>query len=183
MGLQISPATIDFGDVTVGTPVFRTVTIENPSTSSVQVAQLSSSSIAFSVNAGTLPTTLPAGGSMQVQVRYDPGSTTDSIGQLSVNAETRSSGNYSGFVKLHGKGASQQAALAALSCSTSSMTGAGSDNCTVKLTAPAGSSGMAVNLASSNSAVRCPLRSPFLRAHQREFRGKRIGGSSSQTAR
>ena len=47
-------------------------------------------------------------------------------------------------------------ALSALSCSSASMTGPGSDNCTVTLTAAAGSGGLSVSLASSNAAATVP---------------------------
>ena len=53
-----------------------------------------------------------------------------------------------------GTGAS--VALSALSCSNASMTGAGSDTCTVTLSSVAGSSGVSVALASSNAAVTVP---------------------------
>src|ERR1700758_2235682 len=101
--LSVNPSTIDFGAVTIGTPVSRTVSITNPGTSAIQIAQLSTSSNAFTVNAGALPTSLPAGGSIEVQVRYDPGSATDSTGQLSVDAKTGTSMSVAGAVKLHGK--------------------------------------------------------------------------------
>lgn len=54
------------------------------------------------------------------------------------------------------KEASTAAALSALSCGSASMTGAGSDVCTVKLTAAAPAGGMAIALASNNSAVKVP---------------------------
>ena len=47
-------------------------------------------------------------------------------------------------------------ALSRLSCATSPMTGAGTDACTVTLTTAAGSGGLTVSLASSNSAVTVP---------------------------
>jgi hypothetical protein len=47
-------------------------------------------------------------------------------------------------------------ALSSLSCSNGSMTGAGTDACTVALTAAAPSGGFSVNLASNNSAVTLP---------------------------
>jgi hypothetical protein len=48
--------------------------------------------------------------------------------------------------------------LSAFSCSSRSMTGSGSDNCTVTLSFPAGYGGMSVSLASSNAAVTVPAR-------------------------
>jgi Abnormal spindle-like microcephaly-assoc'd, ASPM-SPD-2-Hydin len=55
-----------------------------------------------------------------------------------------------------GTGAAASAALSALSCSNASMTGAGSDTCTVTLSSAAGSGGVSVGLASSNAAVTVP---------------------------
>ena len=46
--------------------------------------------------------------------------------------------------------------LSGLSCGSGSMTGAGTDNCTVTLSAAAASGGFAVSLASNNSAVTAP---------------------------
>ena len=48
------------------------------------------------------------------------------------------------------------AVLSKLACLNSSMTGTGIDNCTVSLNAPAGDGGVAVNIASDNSAVTVP---------------------------
>ena len=48
--------------------------------------------------------------------------------------------------------------LSALSCGSASMTGSGSDNCTVTLTFPAGYGGTSVSLASNNAAVTVPAR-------------------------
>lgn len=46
--------------------------------------------------------------------------------------------------------------LSGLNCGNASITGAGTDNCTVTLSAPAPSGGFVVNLASNNSAVSVP---------------------------
>ncbi len=51
---------------------------------------------------------------------------------------------------------SSQGQLSALRCGSASLTGAGSDACTVNLTQAAGSGGLTVNLSSSNGAVRVP---------------------------
>lgn len=49
-----------------------------------------------------------------------------------------------------------EAGLSALTCSSSSMTGSGSDSCTVTLSTAAGSGGLSVSLASNNGAVAVP---------------------------
>ncbi len=56
----------------------------------------------------------------------------------------------------YGGHGSSQGQLRALSCGTASLTGAGSDACTVSLAQAAGSGGVTVSLSSSNSAVRVP---------------------------
>ena len=53
-------------------------------------------------------------------------------------------------------GTAVPATLGALSCTNASMTGSGSDNCTVTLAVAAGSAGLSVSLASSNAAVAVP---------------------------
>ena len=59
--------------------------------------------------------------------------------------------------KQHGKGASTNLpTLSALSCSSASMTGPGTDSCTVTLTAAAPGGGISIGLSSSNSAVTVP---------------------------
>jgi len=55
-----------------------------------------------------------------------------------------------------GKAATTSPALSAFSCSSGSITGAGSDSCTVWLSKPAGKGGQLVSLASNNTAVTVP---------------------------
>ena len=55
-----------------------------------------------------------------------------------------------------GTGSAVLAVLSAISCANPSLTGAGSDACTVTLTTAAGSSGLSVNLGSGNAAVAVP---------------------------
>src|SRR6201998_480565 len=156
-GLVVSPATVDFGDVNVGSPVFRNVSITNQGTSPAEIAQLSTSNNAFSVTAKALPASLPPGGSMSVQISYDPESATDSTGQLNMNAMTSTSLNVTSAIKLHGRGSSStDPSLTALSCADLSVIGAGTDTCTVTLSAAANRGGMAVSLASSSSSVTIP---------------------------
>jgi hypothetical protein len=55
-----------------------------------------------------------------------------------------------------GQGSAVAPALSGLNCAIGSMTGAGTDNCTVTLNAAAPSGGFAVSVASNNSAVTVP---------------------------
>ena len=144
---MVSPSAIDLGDVNVGTPVFQNVSITNSGTSPMEIADLNTTSSSFTVSVTGLPATLTPGGSMSVQVRYDPGSATDSTAELSVSATTSAKTSVSGAVKLHGRGsASSSSSLSGLSCANSSMFGTGTDPCTLTLSAAAPTGGMTINL-------------------------------------
>jgi hypothetical protein len=60
------------------------------------------------------------------------------------------------YVAALGGGSSPMPAIAALSCTSSSFTGSGADDCTVKLTSAAGKRGVEIELASSNTAAVVP---------------------------
>ncbi|HTV04907.1 MAG TPA: choice-of-anchor D domain-containing protein [Acidobacteriaceae bacterium] len=85
--------------------------------------------------------TIPAVGTDTLTVTFTPTDTT------TYNSATAS-------VSLVVDGAA--GSLSLISCVQSSISGAGTDSCTVGLTAAAGSGGLTVNLASSNSAVTVP---------------------------
>jgi len=153
-GLAVSPASIDFGSVDVGKSASQKLSITNEDSAPVKVA-LSTSSGDFSVDGGRIPASLSAGDSMSVQVHYKPGSSTDATAQLSVNAMSNTLTSSSSTVKLHGRGASS-ATLSGLKCASSSMIGAGTDNCTVTLTSAAPSTGVSVTLASSSNVITVP---------------------------
>jgi hypothetical protein len=155
-----TPSDIDFGEVKIGTGASQNISIKNSGTSPVQITELGSSSSAFTVSSTTLPTTLAAGQSLNLKIHYDAKSTADSTGTLDLKTTSLSTmvSTSSSSIKLHGKGSnSGTPSLSGLSCSSSSMIGAGSDNCSVTLTGAAPSTGLAVNLASSSTAVAVPV--------------------------
>lgn len=157
--LVVTPSSVDFGDVKVGTTASTTVSVLNTGDSPVQVDGISSSNSAFTVSSSSLPATLQPGQSLTATVQYVPTTTTDSTGTLSLTslATLSATSKWSNTIKIHGKGSnSGTAALSAVNCSSSSMIGAGTDNCTVTLTAAAPSTGLVVNLASSSSSIAVP---------------------------
>jgi hypothetical protein len=146
--LRVSPGTIAFGVAPVGQAATNKVSLVNESSASSDVAQLNVADQNVSVNSqSTLPVTTSAGGTYSSDMGYRPANVSSYSGQFTaMNDEDR---------QVHrGRGSS----LSALSCGSASMTGSGSDNCTVTLTLPAGYSGMSVSLASSNAAVTVPAR-------------------------
>jgi Abnormal spindle-like microcephaly-assoc'd, ASPM-SPD-2-Hydin len=158
--LAATPATVEFGDVNIGASADQVVAISNPGSLPVQVSQLSLTSDSFSINGqGNLPVTIAAGSTLNVKVQYSPNSDTDSAGQLNVIANTPAIVPV--WVKLHGRGikaasGTPTAALSALSCQSSAMTGAGTDVCTVTLTSAAPTGGFSLSLHSSSAAASVP---------------------------
>jgi hypothetical protein len=159
-GLVVSPGTLSFGSVSVGQSLVSTVKLTNAGSSAIQVLQLSLAGQSFSVvGGGTLPITIPGGGSTTLQVQFAPTSAGVVSGQLTVN--TNATAQPSATVQLSGTGmqtlvAAPAGVLSGLSCKGSSITGAGTDTCTATLSAAAGSAGLSVNLSSSSTAVTVP---------------------------
>jgi hypothetical protein len=102
-----------------------------------------------------LPVTLNPTQSVTLNVQFDPATAGAATGQLTI--QSNSSTNGTAVIGLTGTGTAVPAALSALSCSTASITGAGSDTCTVTLSSAAGSGGVSVGLTSSSAAVTVPV--------------------------
>lgn len=159
-GLTVSPGSLSFGSVAVGQSIAASVTLTNASSTAITVQQLSIAGGSFSVIGTTLPVTIPAAGSYTLQLQFTPTSAGAATGALTVNTNAASNG--SAIVDLSGTGmlaleaSAPTAVLNGLSCSSGSVTGAGTDNCAATLSAPAGAGGMTVNLTSSSAAVTVP---------------------------
>ncbi len=154
-----SPNSVDFGTVTVGQSVNTQVDVVNQGTEPVVISQLTLSGTAFSVDGqGALPVTLAAGNTMSFKVHFNPSSDATSTGQVTIASNSTTSPTAA--VKLHGVGkksaANQSIKVNGFSCSTGSMTGAGTDACTVTMSGAAGSGGQSVSLSSDNGAVTVP---------------------------
>jgi len=103
--LLVTPASVDFADVTVGSGASKSIAIMNQSTTPLQVNELTSSSSAFTVKTTSLPTTLTPGQTLDAQVRFNPNTTTDSTAQLTITTmSSTSTTTNSSTIKLHGKG-------------------------------------------------------------------------------
>jgi hypothetical protein len=147
--LRVSPSTITFGVVPVGQTATNKVSLFNESSASRDVAQLNVADQNVSVNSqNSLPVTTSTGGTYSSDMGYRPANVSSYSGQFTaMNAGDKQ------IAQIHREHGSS---LSALSCGSASMTGSGSDNCTVTLSFPAGYGGMSVSLASSNAAVTVP---------------------------
>jgi hypothetical protein len=158
-----TPNDVEFGSVGVGTSGTSQVSLVNSSSTAVVISQLAvTGNSYFKANSdNTLPFTIAPGSTTVLQVAYDPQLVEEDTAQL--NITSNSVLTPSATVKLHGTGskgsgnpAPTPPTISLLSCASGTVTGAGTDACTVTLSAAAPSGGTSVSLASNNAAVTVP---------------------------
>jgi hypothetical protein len=149
--LTMSATSEAFGSAALNTATTKTVTLTSSGTAALTISGVSVAGAGFGDSGVGFPVTLNPGQTATLTISFDPataGSFTGSIA-ISSNAATAT-------ISLSGTGqAPVTPTLSALSCSGGSLTGVGTDACTVTLTSAAASA-TAVNLASSSSAVTLP---------------------------
>jgi hypothetical protein len=154
--LQASPGTVSFGRVSMGGTAIASISLTNTGTATVKVSRMSVSGNAFSVSGeGNLPILVAAGAKYAFSVNFFPTGVGAAASQLTITSNASKNGTMA--VRLSGTGISASTpTLTSLSCTSSSITGAGTDSCAVTLNAAALSGGFAVSVASNNSAVAVP---------------------------
>jgi len=157
--LHVSPNTVSFGGVALGTTASKTVSLQNQGSAAVTVSQVSVSGPAFSVSGeGDLPVTVAAGDTYSLSVNFSPRAAGSAAGQLTISSNATADGALT--IGLSGLGTTESTAnspeLSSFSCNQAAVTGAGSDICTVTVSAAAAGGGFVVNLTSNNSAVTVP---------------------------
>lgn len=85
--LSVNPATVTFGNVSVGQSLAKTATLTNSGDSSVTVAQASVSNAAFNFTGLNLPVTLTPGQSTSFNVVFAPTSAGQVSGNISMNGQ------------------------------------------------------------------------------------------------
>ena len=151
--LSVSSANFTFGNVVVGSPATQTLTLSSTGTAAVTVNSATVNGTGFTVSGATFPLTLNPNQTATLTVQFDPTATGSDSGTLTLTSN--SSTGTSTAINLSGTGVSA-VALAGLACTSGSITGAGTDSCTVTLNAAAATGGFAVSLASNNTAVTVP---------------------------
>jgi hypothetical protein len=157
---ETSTDDLDFGTVIVGQIGKSSVTLVNQGSTAVQISDLSVNGNDFAVaNSGSPSSSIaPNGGTYTIALQYSPKAEGASAGILTVTSTSFTSPSVK--VKLHGKGTSTTQSgsptLSSITCAQNSITGSASNSCTVTLDSAAGSSGLAINLASDNGAVIVP---------------------------
>jgi hypothetical protein len=149
--LSLSTSSLQFGDVSVGTAVTKSVTLTSSGNVPLTVKSDAITGAGFSVSGGNLPSSLKPGDALVLTVHFNPTSAGSATGQLAVSSNA---GNQ--LVSLSGNGATTTPTLSSLSCSSSSIVGTLADSCKVSLSGSAPKGGVTVSLASSSTNVKVP---------------------------
>jgi hypothetical protein len=149
--LSVGTSSLNFGSVAVNTATTQTVTLSSTGTQSVTVTSATISGLGFSITGASLPLTLGPDQTASLTVQFDPSVAGAATGQLTLLTNSSSGGSIA--VALSGAGVP---VLTSLACAKASITGSGTDTCTVALNAAAATGGLTVGLSSSNSAVSVP---------------------------
>jgi Cep192 domain 4/HYDIN/CFA65/VesB-like, Ig-like domain/Abnormal spindle-like microcephaly-assoc'd, ASPM-SPD-2-Hydin len=114
--LSVSPSTVSFGGVSVGSTGKQVVTVTNSGTASENLTAISATGTGFSVTGITLPLTLTAGQSTSFTAQFAPTNTTSVTGNISIAAN---SGGADPTVTLALSGTGTQARITASPASVS----------------------------------------------------------------
>jgi Abnormal spindle-like microcephaly-assoc'd, ASPM-SPD-2-Hydin len=155
-GLEISPATLSFGSVSVGKTVTANISIVNLNSAAVQISAVNVTGAGFTAQVqNSLPITVAAaGGSFTLSVAFDPTVSGTVSGQLTLT--TNSATDPTPSVALNGTGLTVIPPLSAFTCSSGTIPELSNDTCTVTLSSAAASGGESVSLSSSSTAISVP---------------------------
>ncbi len=151
--LSASTSSISFGNVIVGQTAKQSVTFTSAGTGAVTISSISVAGSLFTASGIVAPVTLNPGQKSTLTLQFKADHVSSFSGTLTIVSNS-AKGNV--VVNMSGSGISAPGTLSALSCASGSMSAAGTDACTVSLSAPAGSSGLIVNLSSNNASVAVP---------------------------
>ena len=152
--LNLSAASISFGDQVVNTSATQLVTLTSTGNVPVTVNSATLTGAGFTVSGANFPVTLNPGQATSLILQFVPTATGTVAGQLTILSNSTSNGK--AVVNLSGNGTPAPGTLSAISCTNASLSGAGSDACTVTLNAPAASGGLLVSLVSNNPNLQLP---------------------------
>jgi hypothetical protein len=143
---------INFGNVIVGQTVTQALTLVDTGTAPVTISSISIAGSLFSAPGIKTPLTLNPGQSLPMTVQFYSPHVSNFTGVMTI-ASNSSQGNL--VVNMRAAGVATSG-VNAISCVASSMSGGGSDSCTVTLTGAAPSGGVVVALSSNSAAVIVP---------------------------
>ena len=160
--LRAAQTAVNFGAVAVGQSGTATVSFVNGGTGAVEVSKVTITGQPFRV-AGhvSLPVSVAAGATWSLPVEFTPATSGEAAGAVTLTADVTTGQLPS--VSLSGLGVqaktepgpASSGALDGISCKSTTLTGGGSDSCSVALSAAA-ANGMTVSLSSNNPAISVP---------------------------
>lgn len=151
--LSATPGSITFGTVAIGTSATASLSLKNGGVAPVTISSLNSNMQSFSASAASLPATVAPGATVNITIQFNPAAVGAASGQLLVGTGAGASSLGATKIGLSGSGAP---GITALTCSQPSVLGSATDSCSITLNAATGSSGLSVNLSSSDAAVILP---------------------------
>ncbi len=83
-GISVSPASIAFGNVTIGAPNSQTIVLQNNGTAALTISQASVSGAGFSMSGLAIPATIAAGSSTTFNVAFGPAAAGTISGSVSL---------------------------------------------------------------------------------------------------
>jgi hypothetical protein len=174
--LTLSATSLNFGECDVAAKYTESVTLSSTGTAAVTISSATISGSGFSVSGATFPLTLNPGKTATLTVAWVPVTSGTASGTLTISSD--SSTNPKATVSLTGDGVP---VLSGFSCSSSSITGAGTDVCTVTLNTPS-TNDFGLTLSSSSSAVTVPASLTVVRgATDASFSATATAVSTAQT--
>jgi len=89
--ISVTPASVSFGNVTVGVSNTQSLTIKNTGTANLSVSQAVLSGAGYTLSGLTVPLTVAAGGSSTFTIGFTPASTSSFTGSLTLVSNTTNS--------------------------------------------------------------------------------------------
>jgi hypothetical protein len=89
--IGVNPASVSFGNVTVGAPNSQTILIQNNGSATLSISQLSAFGAGFSVSGLAIPATIAAGSSTIFNIAFSPASPGAVLGSVSLASNAASS--------------------------------------------------------------------------------------------
>ncbi len=107
--LDLSATSLSFGDVTVGTPSTKSLTLKSTGTLPVTISSATLTGTAFSVPGTNFPVTLNSGQTLSLNVQFDPIATGPATSQLTIVSDSLT--NNPALIALSGNGVTGGATL------------------------------------------------------------------------
>jgi hypothetical protein len=120
--ITVTPGSVAFGSVTVGTPATTKLALANSSSSPVAISALTVTGSTFTVSgAGTLPATIAANSTLTLTVQFAPTAAGSSTGQLTIADNSLSNSSVNVALSGTGVAASTSTGTATLSVNSTSV--------------------------------------------------------------